>query len=415
MKAFPRPAAARSGLLALLLALALVPLAARPAGAQGERVLPGRYLVVLHEGQPVDAVAPDLVGRAGGRMGTVFRTALQGFAAELTPAAAWRIAQDPRVAYVEEDREVWTTAELPTGVDRMEADKNPTAGIDGTDQAVDVDVAVLDTGIAAHPDLTIAGGTNCSGFFGGCSGSSYSDGNGHGTHVAGTVAARDDGAGVVGVAPGARLWAVKVLRNNGSGSLSGIIAGIDWVAARASTIEVANMSLGCDCYSQAMDDALTRATNAGVVVVAAAGNSAVDGSGFTPAGNPQVIGVTAIADFNGRAGGGAPSTCRADVDDTLADFSSYGAAMDVAAPGVCINSTAPGGGYAELSGTSMASPHVAGAAALWIAERGVPSSGTRWSEVRSGLLTEWSRPQGDACGFREGRSPEPLLQLAACD
>jgi subtilisin len=233
-----------------------------------------------------------------------------------------------------------------------------------------VDVAVIDTGIARHPDLSIAGGVNCS------TGRSYDDGNGHGTHVAGTIAAKDDGNGVVGVAPGARLWAVRVLDNQGSGSFSSIICGIDWVTGRAGLIEVANMSLGgggpeSACGgSDAMHNAICRSVRAGVTYVVAAGNEATDAKNSVPASYDEVITVSALADFNGQPGGGAAATCRADVDDTLADFSNYGKDVDLTAPGVCINSTWKGGGYNTISGTSMASPHAAGAAALYNAKNG---------------------------------------------
>jgi subtilisin family serine protease len=219
---------------------------------------------------------------------------------------------------------------------------------------------------------------------------------------------------VVGVAPGARLWAVKVLNDSGSGYISEIVAGIDWVTARASTIEVANMSLGCQCSSQALNDALTRSTNAGVVYVVAAGNSARDAATFSPANHPQVITVSAVADFNGTAGGGAGATCRADVDDTFADFSNFGSAVDLAAPGVCITSTWTGGGYATISGTSMATPHGSGAAALYILEKGVGQSFGRWSTVLGGLRSQWAVPQADPCGFSGGKSAEPMLLLAPC-
>ena len=133
---------------------------------------------------------------------------------------------------------------LPTGIQRVFAPDNQALDIDGADdRRVDVDVAVIDTGIQLdHPDLNVAGSTNCATFFATC-GSGGGDGNGHGTHVAGTIGALDNGIGVVGVAPGARLWSVRVLGNNGTGTTSQIIAGMDWVTARAATIEVANLSL----------------------------------------------------------------------------------------------------------------------------------------------------------------------------
>jgi subtilisin family serine protease len=219
------------------------------------------------------------------------------------------------------------------------------------------------------------------------------------------------------VAPGARLWAVKVLDSRGSGYISWIVAGIDWVRSQAATIEVANMSLGCECASSSMDTALTNATNAGVVFVAAAGNSAEDASTFSPANHSQVIAVSAMADFNGMAGEGAAATCRADEDDSFANFSNFGSVVDIAAPGVCINSTVPGGGYAVFSGTSMASPHAAGAAALYLVENAVPQSSSRWATVRAGLQSAtWSVPQSDPCGFSAGPSSERMLALSLpCD
>ncbi|MCH8338373.1 MAG: S8 family serine peptidase [Chloroflexi bacterium] len=255
---------------------------------------------------------------------------------------------------------------VPTGIQRIFADENPGITIDGVDDLrIDVDVAVIDTGIDSdHPDLNVVARTDCSGgspFKQKCKDNSGDDGNGHGTHVAGTIAALDDGSGVVGVAPGARLWAVKVLRNDGSGYISWIIAGIDYVTANADKIEVANMSLGCECSSPAMDDAITNSVAAGVVYAVAAGNSDKDASTFSPASHPDVITVSALADFDGEPGGTAASTCRSDQDDTLADFSNFGSLIEVTAPGVCIFSTWKDGGYNAISGTSMASPHAAGA------------------------------------------------------
>ncbi len=417
-----RPAIAT--VLTLALALTSLGLVARPlsvdsvaAAAPSGRV---RVIVVLQESaaDPL-AAARSLTQRHGGALAFVYEHALKGFAAEFPAQTIATLASDPRVAYVEPDQVVYALAELPTGVDRVEADKNPTAKIDGADQRVDADIAILDTGIAAHPDLNIAGGVNCttSGIVRPkCKSGGYADKNGHGTHVAGIAAALDNGTGVVGVAPGARLWAVKVLSDNGSGYLSWIIAGIDWVTANASRIEVANMSLGCECSSQSLNTALNRSTDAGVVYVVAAGNSGKDASTFSPANHPRVIAVSAMADFDGKAGGQASPTCRSDVgaDDTFATFSNYGSVVDLAAPGVCIRSTVPGG-YATYSGTSMASPHVAGAAALYIVEHQIAKSSSRWSTVLNGLQQSWAVPQSHPCGFSGGKSGEPFLLLAPCD
>ncbi len=198
--------------------------------------------------------------------------------------------------------------------------------------------------------------------------------------MAGSAAALDNGIGVVGMAPGARLHAVKVLNDRGSGYMSWIVAGIDWVTARADTIEVANMSLGCECSSAAQDKAITNSVAAGVTYAVAAGNSDKDAATFSPANHPDVITVSALADFDGKEGwavGNAtsPPYCRVDQDDTLADFSNFGLLVELAAPGVCIQSTWPGGGYNTISGTSMASPHVAGAAALLASTRSTATKG----------------------------------------
>jgi subtilisin family serine protease len=400
-------------ILGVLAALPAVTVAAQEAAAGRVRVI-----VQLHDTvERPEAVAADLGRRGNGRTQFVYQHALKGFAIEVPARVVPVLAQDPRVTLVEEDQAV-TAFGLPTGADRIEADKRPSTGINGVDDVrVDVDIAILDTGIANHPELNVVGGTNCTLGFSFCFNGAYADVHGHGTHVAGTAAAIDGGQ-VVGVAPGARLWAVKVLGDNGGGSIAGIIAGIDWVTARATTIEVINMSLGCECSSAALDSAIVRATQAGLVVVAAAGNEGKNAAGFSPGRHPNVISVSAMADFDGKAGGAAASTCRSDAgaDDTFATFSNFGSTVTLAAPGVCIYSTVPGNHYAHYSGTSMASPHVAGAAALYIVERAVPRTASRWSSVRSGLLSsDWSTPQTGSCGFSGGKSAERMLMLAPCD
>ncbi|MDP8971293.1 MAG: S8 family peptidase [Actinomycetota bacterium] len=380
-----------------------------------------RVMVVLRDHRVADpqTVAHEHERRYGGAVRAVYRSSLHGYVAEMPAGARHGIARDPRVAFVERDQVATVYAEVPTGVDRIEADRDPTADIDGVDERVDVDLAIIDTGVdPKHPDLNVVGGARCIsllGLFAGCRNRGFADDNGHGTHVAGIAAARDDGSGVVGVAPGARLWAVKVANAAGGAYVSDIVAGIDWVTARAGTIEVANMSLGCQCRSRVLDEAVNRSTEAGVVYVVAAGNSGRDAAGFSPANHPRAIAVSAMADFDGKPGGLADATCRADADDTFADFSNYGSVVDLAAPGVCITSTWPGGGYHTISGSSMASPHVAGAAALYILRNDVGSGSERWWQVREGLRSRWAVPQGNACGFTGGRSDEPMLMLAACD
>ena len=242
-------------------------------------------------------------------------------------------------------------------------------------------VAVLDTGIdLTHPDLNALAGPNCTG---GAHrrASAVSDGHGHGTHVSGTIAGKNG----IGVAPGTTVYAVKVLDEQGRGSTSALICGIDWVTANASklSIRVANLSLGMpgtpdsDCGRSSHDvlhKALCRSIDAGVVYVVAAGNDAADIAGDVPSGYPEVLAVTAMSDTDGAAGGRGPNaTCgQNERDDAFASFSNYaGSAADaghiVAGPGVCIRSSWPGGGSRTISGTSMASPHVAATVALCIA------------------------------------------------
>jgi subtilisin len=372
------------------------------------------FIVVLQPGTGnVPAVAASLARAADARVGFVYEHALQGFSMIASPAAAAALARNPKVAYVEPDRVVTIADQAtPTGIQRAFVD-NQAVDIDKSDDyRVDVDVAVIDTGIdRQHPDLNVVGGINCaqgSIFRATCSGDGDDD-HYHGTHVAGTIAALDNDQGVVGMAPGARLWAVKVLNSKGSGYTSWIVAGIDWVTARAGEIEVANMSLGGAGYSQAEYYAIEGARTAGVAFAVAAGNNDADANGYSPGGFDNVLSVSALADFNGLPGGGAASTCRVDVDDTLADFSNWGPEVDIAAPGVCILSTYPleQGEYGTISGTSMASPHVAGALAL-LASITNPSDATDvnslYNQVKAAGNLDWTDDSGD--GIRE-----PLLDV----
>jgi len=373
------------------------------------------YIVVLRPGtQDVPGVAAALAGAHGGRVGFVYEDALRGFSMTMSPRAAAALARNPMVAYVEADAAVSIAAQtIPTGIQRIFADDNPNLYIDGVDDyRVDVDVAVIDTGVDfQHPDLNVAGGVNCTGsiFLAKCVAGGDDD-HYHGTHVAGSIAALDNGVGVVGVAPGARIWAVKVLNSKGSGYTSWIVAGINWVAANASTIEVANMSLGGSGYSQAEYDAIQGAVNKGVVFAVAAGNSDDNADDYSPSAFSNVLTVSALADFDGLAGGLGSPTCRTDQDDTLADFSNWGPEVDVAAPGVCILSTYPieKGTYGTISGTSMASPHAAGALAL-LASASNPSNATDvynlYNQVKNAGNYTWTDDSGDGI-------QEPLLDVS---
>ena len=357
-------------------------------------VIPDRYVVVFNDEEVSrpGRVANELAQELNFEVKHVYRNALKGFSARVPSGfdLSSALSTDSRVKLVAQDRVVEATAQrLPTGIERVEADNSSTNAGNGGG-AVDEDIAILDTGIAKHPDLNIAGGRNCVGR----DSSDYSDGNGHGTHVAGTAAAKDNDRGVVGVAPGARLWAVRVLNDNGSGRFASVICGIDWVTGK-DTIEVANMSLSAtvppgndeecgwstDEASAAMHQAICNSVAAGVFYAVAAGNESKDFVTDVPAAFNQVLTVTAMSDFNGEPGGLADPTCQPDnVDDTAATFSNYtntagsDDAHTIAAPGMCIRSTWKGGRYNTISGTSMASPHVAGTAALCIAT-GVASGG----------------------------------------
>jgi subtilisin family serine protease len=356
---------------------------------------PTAVIVVLHDGVDSQQTADQHRARHGADVSHVYRAALRGYAAHVPAHALAAIASDPRVAFISEDREVWATDTVPTGVDRIDAEASSKFATNNSGPAI----AVIDTGSGPHSELNIAGGKNCQKG----KSSSYSDANGHGTHVAGTIAARQNGAGVVGVLPGAPIYSVRVLNAQGSGSWSQVICGIDWVTANASTlgIKVANMSLGgagaddgnCGATNNdAMHRAICNSVAAGVTYVVAAGNSGADMSGFTPAAYNEVLAVTAMSDSDGKPGkvGGAP-TCRAgETDDAPATFSNYATsaadrAHTIAAPGVCINSTWLSGGYNTISGTSMASPHAAGVAALCIAG---PCSGLTPSAVIAKLRSD---------------------------
>ncbi len=354
------------------------PAAARPAQA---------YIVLLNEAK-VSATGVGVSAAALARdhrldVTNVYETVVRGFAARMSDDALAELRRDPLVARVEPDLPVWATTErLPTGVDRIGADRS---GEGKLPTKAGVPVAILDTGIAPHPELNIAGGFNCTSK----DRTDWKDKNGHGTHVAGIIGARNNGRGVVGVAPGTPLYAVKVLDNNGTGRFSHVLCGLEWTARRG--ITVANLSLAGRppdgmsdaCSSSILHLGVCNATAAGVRIVAAAGNDGLSASRFAPALYSQVITVAALADSDGCAGGHGPSTS-AGPDDTLATFSNYGPAIDVAAPGVAIRSTWKNGRYKTLDGTSMAAPHVAGAIALG------------WDGLRE------PGPAGDPDGIAEG-------------
>ncbi len=196
---------------------------------------------------------------------------------------------------------------------------------------------------------------------------------GHGTHVSGIIGAR--GINVTGVFPAIPLWSLRALGVNG-GSSADVIAAIDYVIANAGQVAVCNMSIGGTPPFQPINDAVDAASAAGVVMCAAAGNSSIDASNFSPASAPTAICVAALCDTDGRPGGLGPRGSFGDPDDTFASFSDFGTTVAVIAPGEDIYSTYPVsmGSYHVLSGTSMATPHVSGLSALILASNGIMTS-----------------------------------------
>ncbi len=411
-----------SAITFILLALALT-VAATPAGAApktGDKV-PGQYIVVFKDSVgDVNGKVDALAVQHGLGVQRTYSHALKGFAAKIPDARLAMLQADPDVAFIDQDTVMTIAAQTtPTGINRIDGGLSSTKAGDGTG-SVNVDVAVIDSGIIAHSDLNVHRSVNCSGgspMRGSCKSGSPADGNGHGTHVAGTIEAKDDGTGVVGVAPGARLWGVKVLNDQGSGYRSWIIAGIDYVTANAKEIEVANMSLGgsgsddgksCAQTTNSYKKAICNSVGAGVTYAVAAGNESDDARNHVPAAYAidGMITVSALADFNGLPGGGAAPTCRADEDDTLANFSNYGPRVDIIAPGVCILSTWNDGGYNTISGTSMASPHVAGAAALYISKfTSRPSPANVRLALVNAVTTDWNNADD------KDNIQEPLLNV----
>ncbi len=338
------------------------------------QVIPGQYVVTFKEGtldarptakgpsnykQAMMSSKNEIVskfsktGLASDNIQSVYGYAIEGFAAVLSDEQLVQLQADPRVKHIEQDYLVIMAP--PPG-------KGPGSGGDGGSPAEEIPYGItrvgggqtytgsnvayiLDTGIDLdHEDLIVDASRGFNAFTSGKDAKSLDDGNGHGTHVAGTVAASDNSVGVVGVAAGATVVPVKVLDSRGSGSYSGVIAGVDFVAANASNGDVANMSLGGP-ISQALDNAVV-AASASAKFVLAAGNESSNANNSSPAraNGPNIYTVSAM-----------------DSNDNFASFSNFAnPPVDFCAPGVSIKSTWKGGGYNTISGTSMAAPHVCG-------------------------------------------------------
>ncbi len=361
----------------------------------------------------------------------------KGFAIKISDTKKDKVLEqlknNPLVEYIGQDKKITAFIDkkprqhqtndqqqiLPISIDRIKDDDDNNndlslvagRGLGGENPlSIDTDIAILDTGIDLdHSDLNVfhektfvAGTTNAD------------DDHGHGTHIAGIAAAKDNSFGIVGIAPGARLWAIKVLESSGNGDISTLIKGLDYINQNSNQVDVAVLSLGCECESGALDIAIKNTVEAGgITVVVAAGNSGKEARTFTPARHPEVITVSAIVDTDGKCGGEGTSSVHGG-DDTLASFSNFGKVIDIAAPGVDIYSTFKSDSYAKLSGTSMAAPHVAGAAALYISLHPEASptdvknylieTGTKFSDSCNG------NAHGYFSGDRDG-SHEPLLYI----
>lgn len=275
-----------------------------------------------------------------------------------------------------------------------------------------VDVAVLDTGVSLdHPDLNVYRDVT---FINGTT--TGNDDNGHGSHVAGIAAAKDNDVGVVGVAPGARIWAIKVCDASGECKITNQMKGIEYAIKHADEIDVLNISIE-NPNSPALNSIIDEAVKAGITVVVSAGNYGKDASLTSPANNPNVLTVSAIADSDGVCGAAGPDLVLSGGNETISDdsfafFSNFGPVVKIAAPGVNVLSTYSGNGYAVDSGTSMAAPYVTGAAALYKAQH--PNAMP--AEVTNAVIgvgsTQDTVCDGGAHGYFTGdldTLPEPLL------
>lgn len=320
------------------------------AQASGDAGPPDRYIVVLKKDASEPGRAADgMARRYGLRVGFVYGRALEGFSATIPEGRLEKVRADERVDYVERDSTMSTAAQtLPWGVDRVQADLSSTKAGNGSGAVSNVHSYVIDTGIDKNSgDLNVVRHVNFTG-----DGKNV-DCDGHGTHVAGTLSARDNASGVVGVAPGAPLIGVKVLGCKGNGLGSTIIEGIDWVTAHARKPAVANLSISGPA-TRSVDDAVRRSAGSGVLYTVAAGNDGANACNYSPA----------------RAGAGTNNgiVTTAATTGTNSDLASsnYGSCVDLWAPGANILSTELGGGTKTESGTSMASAHMAGGAALYL-------------------------------------------------
>ncbi|CAN5245920.1 hypothetical protein BH23GEM4_BH23GEM4_12980 [soil metagenome] len=329
-----------------------------------ENGVPDSYIVVLRDEGDAEQVAE----RAGVSLRSVYDDALNGFAAELTAPALQLLRRRAEVAYIEQDRIVTVegTQDLSSsgntwGIDRIDQRNRPLSeSYQYRYTGSGVNAYVIDSGLQAnHPDFG-SRAKNVFDAFGGSGNDCY----GHGTHVAGIVAGTK-----YGVAKQARLYGVRVLNCKGSGWLSGILSGIDWVRKNRRNPAVANLSLGTS-YSPALNDAVNRLAASGVFVAVAAGNSGRDACNYSPASAKQAF-----------------TTAASDKYDQAQSWSNWGSCVTAFAPGRSIRSDYLNGTSATWSGTSMAAPHVAGIAALYKQKYGNASSATIKDWIRNKSTT----------------------------
>jgi subtilisin family serine protease len=339
--------------LSLIAALPLVSLAPQAQAEVAGDKIPNSYICVFKSDAVSRGNATAEANRsaqaAGAQLKHVYTVALRGFAVNASEQGlAHMKANNPNIAYCEQDQVVMAgpiraDAAPSGGTQPLQETPWGIARVNGGAPGTFATAWIIDTGIDfTHPDLNVDTARSRS-FLG--TNTTPADQNGHGTHVSGTIAAKDNTIGVIGVAPGATVVAVRVLDRRGSGSNSGVIAGVDYVAQNGRAGDVANMSLGGG-ISQALDDAVVNASAGGVRFALAAGNETSDANTHSPAraNGPNIYTVSAFA-----------------VGDKWASYSNYGnPPIDFAEPGSAIKSTWLAGGYNTISGTSMATPHLAG-------------------------------------------------------
>jgi hypothetical protein len=311
-------------------------------------------------------VAREHARRHGAQVLHTYQHALEGYAARIPDRRLDEVLAEERVDYIEPDGTVTIAAQkLPWGIDRIDADISSTEAGDGIDAISKVNAYIIDTGIdKTHRDLNVVGHVN---FTKG----KNTDCNGHGTHIAGTMAAKDNERGVVGVSPAVPLTGVKVLGCRGKGTVSGVIEGVDWVTANAEKPAIATMSL-VGGASVALDYAVVKSAASGIFYAVASGNDDADACSYSPA----------------RAGAGTnngiATVAATNQEDNETSWSNHGSCVDIWAPGKDILSMKRGGGKTTKSGTSIASAHVGGGAALYLSS----NTTARPTTIESALKTD---------------------------